>query len=102
MGSNTAEEMKKALNQSLSGFKKLSTINKRLPAFRELRLSKPILREPTSGLEPLTCSLRVIHQALQGLAQGCKSRISKGFSCPWLALCCTVMRSRWCQSGVKR
>jgi hypothetical protein len=54
MGSNTAEEMKKALNQSLSGFKKLSTINKRLPAFRELRLSKPILREPTSGLEPLT------------------------------------------------
>jgi hypothetical protein len=33
--------------------------------------------EPTSGLEPLTCSLRVIHQALQGVAGGCKSRISK-------------------------
>ena len=37
--------------------------------------------EPTSGLEPLTCSLRVIHQALQGCAAGCKSRISRaGFS----------------------
>jgi len=36
--------------------------------------------EPTSGLEPLTCSLRVIHQALQGLAGVCKSPISKGFS----------------------
>ena len=33
--------------------------------------------EPTSGLEPLTCSLRVITQALQGCAGGCKSRISK-------------------------
>jgi hypothetical protein len=25
-------------------------------------------REPTSGLEPLSCSLRVINQALQGFA----------------------------------
>jgi hypothetical protein len=24
--------------------------------------------KPTSGLEPLTCSLRVMHQALQGFA----------------------------------
>src|SRR5215212_7030181 len=53
--------------------------------------------EPTSGLEPLTCSLRVIHQALLGVARGCKSPISNGFSFPWLALCCTVLRSRWCQ-----
>jgi hypothetical protein len=55
------------------------------------------LKEPTSGLEPLSCSLRVIIQALQGLAQG--------YKCPpvsylGLALCCTVLRSRWCQSGV--
>src|SRR5215210_2347416 len=49
--------------------------------------------EPTSGLEPLTCSLRVIHQALQGLAEGCKSRISTGFSFLRLAHRCTVLRS---------
>src|SRR5919112_4939181 len=29
--------------------------------------------EPTSGLQPLTCSLRVIAQALQGVAQACTS-----------------------------
>ena len=45
-------------------------------------------------------SLRVISRALQGFAQGCKSRISKGVSLPCHAPCCTVMRSRWCQIGV--
>src|SRR5215208_7738614 len=35
------------------------------------------IREPTSGLEPLSCSLRVITHALQGFAEGCKCRISK-------------------------
>jgi hypothetical protein len=49
----------------------------------------------------LACSLRVIIQALQGFARGCKSPISKGVSFLPLALCCTVLRSRWCQSGVK-
>jgi hypothetical protein len=36
--------------------------------------------EPTSGLEPLTCSLRVITHALQGVARGCKCRIPKPVS----------------------
>src|SRR5215204_4294737 len=36
--------------------------------------------EPTSGLEPLTCSLRVIGQVLQGFAEACKCRISKPIS----------------------
>jgi hypothetical protein len=58
------------------------------------------LGEPTSGLEPLTCSLRVIIHALQGCAGGCKSRISKPVSIPRVAECCTVMRSRWYQSGI--
>jgi hypothetical protein len=58
--------------------------------------------EPTSGLEPLACSLRVIGRALQGVAQGCKSRTSKPLSLLCLALCCTVLRSRWCHSGVRR
>jgi hypothetical protein len=57
-------------------------------------------KEPTSGLEPLTCSLRVIHQALQGVAQGCKCRISKPFTFLSFALCCTVLRSRWYRGGI--
>jgi hypothetical protein len=43
------------------------------------------IREPTSGLEPLTCSLRVITQALQGCAGGCKCGIFRGVSFPCLA-----------------
>jgi hypothetical protein len=58
--------------------------------------------KPTSGLEPLTCSLGVISQALQGFARACKTRISKPVSFLSLAACCTVLRSRWCQSGVNR
>ncbi len=46
--------------------------------------------------------LRVIHQALQGFAQPCKSRISKRLSLLRFAPCCTVLRSRWYQSGIKR
>ena len=56
--------------------------------------------EPTSGLEPLSCSLRVITQALQGFAQECKSRISRRLSLLRVAACCTVLRSRWYQSGI--
>jgi hypothetical protein len=52
---------------------------------------------PGSGL----LQLRVISQVLQAIARVCKSRISKRFPFPWLAACCTVLRSRWCQSGVK-
>ena len=43
----------------------------------------------------------IIH-VLQGFAEGCKWRISKPCSFLCLALCCTVLRSRWCQSGVRR
>src|SRR5919107_4399672 len=45
-------------------------------------------------------SLRVIGQALEECAGGCKSRISKGVSVLCLAGCCTVLRSRWYQSGI--
>src|SRR5215208_38518 len=58
------------------------------------------LGEPTSGLEPLSCSLRVITQALQGAAGGCDSRISRRFPLLRVAECCTVLRSRWYQSGI--
>ena len=46
-------------------------------------------------------SLRVIIQALQGFAQGCKSPIDKPVSLLCFASCCTVLRSRWYQSGIK-
>src|SRR5919107_3417702 len=46
------------------------------------------------------CSLRVIGQALQGLAQECKSRINKPVSILRVAACCTLLRSRWYQSGI--
>jgi hypothetical protein len=45
-------------------------------------------REPTSGLEPLSCSLRVIHRALQGRVRACKTRISEGF--PYSGLQCVA------------
>src|SRR5215211_9550757 len=57
-------------------------------------------RESTSGLEPLSCSLRVITQALQGCAGDCKRPIFRGVFFPCLAACCTVLRSRWYQSGI--
>jgi hypothetical protein len=44
----------------------------------------------------------VIIRALQGFARIYNSPISKPISFLCLALCCTVLRSRWCQSGVKR
>jgi hypothetical protein len=45
--------------------------------------------------------LRVIIHALHGFARGCKSPISKPVSFLCFATCCTILRSRWCQSGVK-
>jgi hypothetical protein len=57
-------------------------------------------KEPTSGLEVLSCSSRVLIHALRVCARVCRDRISKLVSLLRLAACCTVMRSRWCQSGV--
>src|SRR5215212_5978248 len=48
------------------------------------------------------CSLRVITQVLQGLARACKFLISRRLSLLCLAACCTVLRSRWYQSGINR
>jgi hypothetical protein len=62
---------------------------------RKQRASEPIR---TADL----ISLRVITQALQRLAQECKSRIDKPISFLYLAECCTVLRSRWYQSGINR
>ena len=69
---------------------------------RIFRLDNRQKSEPTSGLEPLTCSLRVINQALLGCAEDCRSRISRRFPLLRVAECCTVLRSRWYQSGINR
>ena len=46
-------------------------------------------------------SLRVLSQAFQRFAQACKTRIYRPISFLCLAAYCTVLRSRWCQSGIK-
>jgi hypothetical protein len=73
-----------------------------LDSFRVFGLDKgkKESRRADSNRLPLL-QLRVIIHALQGIAQVCKSRISKRFSLLGLAQCCTVLRSRWYQSGIK-
>ena len=46
-------------------------------------------QEPTSGLEPLTCSLRVRFEAFLGIAHTCKTRLDKLDSFPSFAYHCT-------------
>jgi hypothetical protein len=74
----------------------------RLALRRETGFDKPIResRRADSNRLPLL-QLRVIHQALQGFARGCKSCILKRLSSLRVAACCTVLRSRWYQSGIK-
>jgi hypothetical protein len=72
------------------------------PFTRSFSTNPKKIREPTSGLKnPSLLQLRVITQTLQGIARGCKSRIFRGVSFPCLAACCTVLRSRWYQSGIR-
>jgi hypothetical protein len=74
-----------------------------LLSFREFGLSTLIgeSRRADSNRLPLL-QLRVITQGLQGLAQPCKTRISKPFALLCLAVGCTVLRSRWYQIGINR
>jgi len=47
--------------------------------------------EPTSGFEPLTCSLQVCAQWLLKVAGVCKYRIDKRFSVPCIADDCRIL-----------
>jgi hypothetical protein len=62
--------------------------------------SKIESRRADSNRLPLL-QLRVIIQALQGVARDCKCRISKPIPLLYLAECCTVLRSRWYQNGIR-
>jgi hypothetical protein len=53
-----------------------------------------ILGEPTSGLEPPTCSLRVCGWWLLSVARVCISRITTRFFVPSIAQYCRVLRPR--------
>src|SRR5215208_3175127 len=61
----------------LSGVKRAPAVTQDATLFRVFGLSMGKIREPTSGLEPLTCSLRVCGQWLLSVAGVCKSRINK-------------------------
>jgi hypothetical protein len=60
---------------------------------------KPRSRRADSNRLPLL-QLRVCGHALQELAEGCKTRIPRRLSLLQVAASCTVLRSRWYQSGV--
>jgi hypothetical protein len=85
---------------SASGVKRQMVQNHDVLHFAYFSCKSAEKGEPTSGLEPLTCSLRMISHALQGSARDCKSRISKGFFLLCFAACCPILRSRWYQSGI--
>src|SRR5918997_3349059 len=58
--------------------------------------------EPTSGLEPLTLAPATSdNSGVAGVCSGLQSRISKRLSLLRVAACCTVLRSRWYQNGIK-
>src|SRR5215208_7558688 len=59
-------------------------------------LSKLIMVEPTSRLEPLTCSLRERKRVLPSVGGGCKTRLLKPFSLLRLGQCCRTLRPQWC------
>jgi hypothetical protein len=47
------------------------------------------------------CSLRVITQPLQGCAGSCKCRVFRRLFLLQVAACCTVLRCRWYQIGIR-
>jgi hypothetical protein len=53
-----------------------------------------------SGLEPLTPAPATSDRS--GVAGVCKPRVDKPVSLLRFAACCTVLRSQWYQSGIKR
>jgi hypothetical protein len=90
------------LGNSLSGIKGDSTVSGSHGIGRVFGLSKPNResRRADSNRLPLL-QLRVIIHTLQGFAEDCKTRISKRLSLLRVAECCTVLRSRWHQIGIR-
>jgi|SRR5215211_2894720 len=78
-----------------SGVRMHAVYSGRFSAFRHsLLMSSRIDKAHERTRTAYTCSLRVIHHALQGFAEACRSRIFRRLSVLRIAECCTVLRSR--------
>src|SRR5215213_1444962 len=82
-------------------YKDLSALAGASPILRLSCKSKENKRADERTRTAYPCSLRVIGHVLQGGAEACKSRIFGPFSLLWFAPCCTVLRSRWYQIGIR-
>ena len=80
-------------------------VPRRLRVIRVSGLGKTIQEEPTSRLEPLTCSSRVIIQVLRRIARSCVSPIPRPgyFSplCPVLHRISLQVVSEWYQESLR-
>jgi hypothetical protein len=81
-------QVKRAASSGAEWYQNPLNVAPRGLTLQSIRLIYAGSREPTSGLEPPTCSLRVIIHALHGFARACKS---KGFPHLRLAMRCTVL-----------
>ena len=82
---------------------RISTLGGKNPGEERSRggVARPSVRADERTRTAYPCSLRVMIHMLLGLAGVCKSRISRRLSLLRLAVCCTVLRSQGCQTGVK-
>jgi hypothetical protein len=78
-----------------------ATLHQRLRPIRKFGLDELDRESRRADSNRWPSILRVIGRALQRFAQECKSCISKRLSLLQVAERCTVLRSRWCQSGIK-
>jgi hypothetical protein len=72
--------------------------------FLQIRFSCKSPTKPRVDERTRTADLSSLHvniTELQGFARTCKAGIFRRLSFLRLALCCTVLRSRWCQSCVR-
>src|SRR5215212_8314497 len=83
------------------GSKSSNKVSRLLPCEEISAYLSQIKRADERTRTAYPCSLRVIGHVLQGCAGGCKSRIPRRLSVLRFAACCTVLRSRWYQSGIK-
>jgi len=66
-----------------------------------MRLIQAGCEEPKSGLEPLNSAPATSdNSCVAGVCLRLQSRLCRRYFFLRLPACCTVLRSRWCQSGV--
>src|SRR5215208_2688948 len=84
------------------GSKSSNKVSRLLPCEEISAYLSQIKRADERTRTAYPCSLRVIGHVLQGVARDCKCRIFRRLSLLRVAACCTVLRSRWYQSGIRR